>query len=185
MEFRELNINEIGTTRLLTGAVFQGEGETIIVFFPEESAEDDPELEVLHASVEEWQKLMRQSDLVETEVLAQAKDGKTTKAILRKCQRQIDAHVSWKVFERDGYSCRYCGKTGIPLTIDHLVLWEEGGPSTIQNLVSACKKCNKKRGNTPYGEWLKDPYYLKMTKNLPYDVVKKNLEVLRTFEDIP
>ena len=61
---------------------------------------------------------------------------KLYKAVIRKCQRNIEQGVSWNVFRRDGYACRYCGNKEVPLTVDHLVLWEESGPSTEANLVS-------------------------------------------------
>ena len=83
------------------------------------------------------------------EAQTQAEDGTLTKAILRKTARQIEASVSWQVWRRDGCRCRYCGRDNVPLTVDHLVRWEEGGPSTEENLVSSCKKCNQSQGDQP------------------------------------
>lgn len=97
----------------------------------------------------------------------------------------LETKVSWKVFKRDGYACRYCGNDDVPLTIDHLVLWEEGGPSTVENLVSACKKCNRTRGNTPYADWLKHRYYLKVSKGLTADVRQQNDDLVATLDAIP
>jgi 5-methylcytosine-specific restriction endonuclease McrA len=55
-----------------------------------------------------------------------------------------------EVFQRDGYTCQYCGKTGRDLTIDHVVPRHRGGTHTWENLVSACKGCNhRKAGHTP------------------------------------
>jgi len=134
----------------------------------------------------DWQKFIRQSDLLETEVLAKAKDSKLTKAILRKSARQIDQRVAWKVYKRDNYTCRYCGATGLPLTVDHLVLWEEGGPTTENNLFTTCKKCNKTRGNTPYNEWLEDERYLvKACSGVKPSVFKLNKEKLKELDSIP
>jgi hypothetical protein len=186
MKFSELNLLSVGNTIQLVGAIWRGEGKVLLCFFPEDDAElyvgttefgkgepilfDGPELpdevETLAMSLEEWQKFVRQTDVMETEVLAQAEDGKLSKIILRKSARQISQGVSWKVFKRDRYACRYCGADDVPLTVDHLVLWEDQGPSTEDNLVACCRKCNKKRGNLPYDAWLKHPYYKKVSANL-------------------
>jgi hypothetical protein len=114
-------------------------------------------------SEDEWRKLLRQLDLVETEILQKAEHGGLVKAIVRKTQRRIEQRVSWEVYKRDGYKCRYCGVDGVPLTVDHLVLWEEGGPSIPENLVTACRPCNKLRGRMPYHEWLASKQYLKLS----------------------
>lgn len=100
------------------------------------------------------------------------------KAILRKSQRQIDAVMSWRVFERDEYKCRYCGQKK-PLTIDHLDLWEDGGCTTDENLVAACKKCNKTRGRIKYKEWIESEVYAKISKSLSDDVRIKNIALIQ------
>ncbi len=50
------------------------------------------------------------------------------------------------VFKRDKNQCQYCG-TRQDLTLDHLVPKSRGGKSTWTNLVTACKRCNAKKGN--------------------------------------
>ena len=50
------------------------------------------------------------------------------------------------VFKRDGFKCQYCG-TEKELTLDHLVPKAKGGKTTWNNLVTACKSCNAKKGN--------------------------------------
>jgi 5-methylcytosine-specific restriction endonuclease McrA len=57
-----------------------------------------------------------------------------------------------EVFIRDGYTCQYCGRKGHDLTIDHVIPRHRGGPHTWDNLVSACKPCNHRKG----GKLLKD-----------------------------
>ena len=55
-----------------------------------------------------------------------------------------------EVFQRDGYTCQYCGKAGRDLTLDHVMPRHRGGKHTWENLVSACKTCNhRKAGRTP------------------------------------
>ena len=65
----------------------------------------------------------------------------------------------WEVFRRDNYTCRYCGNKQVPMTVDHVVLWEEGGPSIVKNLICSCKKCNNTRGNMQYEDWLESDGY--------------------------
>jgi 5-methylcytosine-specific restriction endonuclease McrA len=55
-----------------------------------------------------------------------------------------------EIFERDDYTCQYCGKQNKTLTLDHVVPRRQGGPHTWENLVSACIPCNhRKAGRTP------------------------------------
>lgn len=42
--------------------------------------------------------------------------------------------------------CRYCGST-TGLTIDHVVPLSKGGKWVWENLVTACTKCNSKKGS--------------------------------------
>lgn len=51
------------------------------------------------------------------------------------------------IFARDAYTCQYCGLTGKDLTVDHVVPRHLGGPSTWDNLVCSCKRCNTKKGD--------------------------------------
>lgn len=145
----------------------------------------DEDVHVLDMDHEDWKVFLRQTDLLEAKVLAEASDGTLAKIVLRKSARQISQQVSWNVFKRDGYKCRYCGRDDVPLTVDHLVLWEDGGPSIEQNLVSACKKCNKTRGNTPYAEWLKHPRYLRTSEDLEPSVRFDNEAMVGALDDIP
>jgi len=51
------------------------------------------------------------------------------------------------IFARDGYACQYCGQGHRDLTIDHVVPRRLGGPSTWENLVCCCRRCNAKKGD--------------------------------------
>ena len=48
---------------------------------------------------------------------------------------------------RDGYKCVYCGATE-DLTFDHIRPRSAGGAYTADNLVTACRPCNQKKGST-------------------------------------
>ena len=51
-----------------------------------------------------------------------------------------------EVFARDGYTCQYCGRQSSDLTLDHVVPRHRGGTHTWDNLVTACKACNHRKG---------------------------------------
>ena len=174
---------ELGNTIQLSGAIFSGVDKHYLIPFPEEHINESG-LELLNPNLEEWKVLLRQTDLLETEVLAKDNHG-LIKAILRKSNRQIDQRVAWNVYRRDGYKCRYCGRDTVPLTVDHLVLWEVGGPSIEENLLSSCKNCNKARGNMEYSDWLKSEFYLNVSKGLDDEVIMNNQFLVDTLKDIP
>ncbi|MGK7395367.1 MAG: HNH endonuclease [Candidatus Cyclobacteriaceae bacterium M3_2C_046] len=50
------------------------------------------------------------------------------------------------VFKRDNFECQYCG-TNKDLTLDHLIPKARGGRSSWNNLVTACRRCNTRKGN--------------------------------------
>jgi hypothetical protein len=184
-QLKDLNLLDIGNTIQLTGAIYSGNGKHYLCYFPDEHPAGE-KIEELLMSKEDWEKFLRQTDLLETEILQHnPENGTMVRAIVRKTMRQIDQNVSWKVYRRDNYSCRYCGKNDVPLTVDHLVLWEEGGPSIEANLVSACKKCNRTRGNMQYIDWLKSQYYFRVSKGLGNDVAIHNLDLITTLSKIP
>jgi 5-methylcytosine-specific restriction endonuclease McrA len=56
------------------------------------------------------------------------------------------------VLLRDNYTCQYCGDhpSRAQLTLDHVVPRVQGGETTWDNVVCACKRCNlRKGGRTP------------------------------------
>lgn len=59
----------------------------------------------------------------------------------------ITSNLRNKVFERDNYTCMYCGASGdnISLEIDHIIPVSKGGIDNINNLVTACSTCNNKK----------------------------------------
>lgn len=64
---------------------------------------------------------------------------------------QFSRPVCW---ERDDYTCQYCskvmGKNSKLIQTDHVFPESRGGPSTYDNMVTACFRCNqKKRNRTP------------------------------------
>jgi 5-methylcytosine-specific restriction endonuclease McrA len=52
------------------------------------------------------------------------------------------------VLSRDGYVCQYCGKRPPPreLTFDHVIPRAQGGRTIWENIVTACVRCNERKG---------------------------------------
>lgn len=63
-------------------------------------------------------------------------------------------HRNWRVpavsrreiLKRDRHSCQYCGSTK-RLTLDHVVPRSKGGPHSWNNIVTACERCNSRKGD--------------------------------------
>ena len=51
------------------------------------------------------------------------------------------------ILERDRHTCQYCGYKGDDLTLDHVIPRSRGGGDSWENLVTACVRCNVKKGN--------------------------------------
>ncbi|MQC26327.1 MAG: HNH endonuclease [Chloroflexi bacterium] len=51
-----------------------------------------------------------------------------------------------EVFRRDRHTCQYCGSADGELTLDHVVPRHLGGSHSWDNLVTACRTCNHKKG---------------------------------------
>lgn len=51
-----------------------------------------------------------------------------------------------EVFRRDNFTCQYCGRRGVELTIDHVIPRQMGGMHTWDNVVTACAACNHRKG---------------------------------------
>lgn len=52
------------------------------------------------------------------------------------------------VLLRDDYVCQYCGcRDERLMTVDHVAPKSKGGPSTWENLVCACMRCNNRKNN--------------------------------------
>jgi 5-methylcytosine-specific restriction endonuclease McrA len=53
------------------------------------------------------------------------------------------------VYLRDSHSCQYCGRRypEEELNLDHVVPRDRGGVTTWENIVTACIRCNARKGN--------------------------------------
>jgi len=71
-------------------------------------------------------------------------------ACMIKRPRPLPKLTRVEVFNRDRYTCQYCGKETRQLTLDHVIPRYLGGEHTWGNVVSACVSCNRRKaGRTP------------------------------------
>jgi len=178
--FKDINIFDVGNIIHQAGALYSDGRKFYLVPFPEVDIENIDDQVLLDMNTEQWDKFLRQTDYLEVRIAFPGAE----KAIFRKSQRQIKTQVSWNVFKRDHYECRYCGRDDVPLTCDHVILWENGGPDIEDNLISSCKRCNKLRGNMEYQEWMNSDEYKAVSKNLSLINSKTNLDVAFTLGDL-
>ena len=104
-----------------------------------------------------WQKTIKSIFLERVEIIHQYK------TIIRSPSRQIllpsvvclkryaptganPAFTRTNIFLRDGFSCQYCSSKH-DLTLDHVRARSRGGRSKWNNVVTACSKCNRKKGH--------------------------------------
>ncbi|GGJ64415.1 HNH endonuclease [Virgibacillus salexigens] len=57
-----------------------------------------------------------------------------------------------RILQRDKYTCCYCGRYGD--TVDHIKPKSNGGISSFNNCICACKRCNKNKDNLSLDEFL-------------------------------
>jgi 5-methylcytosine-specific restriction endonuclease McrA len=63
-------------------------------------------------------------------------------------KREIVRFSRINIFIRDSNACQYCGNrfTKAHLTLDHVIPIVQGGNKCWQNIVTACKPCNQRKG---------------------------------------
>jgi 5-methylcytosine-specific restriction endonuclease McrA len=73
-------------------------------------------------------------------------------AVLASFNRTVRRRIRFNrrnVMERDDQTCQYCG-VRLPereLTLEHIYPSSKGGPNTWENVVIACRQCNRRKGN--------------------------------------
>ena len=169
-------LEKYGNEYTIAGIVIGNAEAQHVIMFPEEHFVRHEPL-VFNPSIEELQAIFNQLDTLEITGL--------NKVVLRKSQRNIEQGVSWAVFRRDGYACRYCGANDVPLTVDHVIRWEMLGDSVIGNLLSSCRKCNKTRGNMEYPDWLENAFYKKVSARLTQAQRDANISFYLTAKNVP
>jgi hypothetical protein len=139
-------IEDIGNTLRLSGVLFQGMGANLLLLTPSASNVGGLSMEIERPTLEEWCAVLDQSD---DPVFFSEHEAENLKAIVRKQQRAIAGAIQQKVWVRDDFTCMYCGaKMGnVQLTVDHWIPLEDGGQNEMSNYLSACRRCNKEKGN--------------------------------------
>ena len=88
------------------------------------------------------------------------------------------------VFKRDNHICQYCQKSfgEKELTLDHVLPKSRGGKKSWTNIVSACKKCNQKKGDkTPAEAGMKLFKVPKKPKNNIVDSISNNQKIWKDY----
>ncbi len=80
------------------------------------------------------------------------------------------------LLEKWGRRCAYCGKTDVPLQVEHIVPKAREGSNRVSNLTLACEPCNRRKGKRTANEFgcpdiqaqarkpLKDPAMMNATR---------------------
>lgn len=73
-------------------------------------------------------------------------------SIVHKTKRQVSDRLRFRVFYRDGMTCKICGKSrakyhDLELVVDHIFPWAKGGETVFENLQTLCQPCNGGKGD--------------------------------------
>jgi hypothetical protein len=134
---------DIGSLLRIEGLVVGGEGTRAVLMLPGHD-EAWVVMKAHNLSLEDWTDWLKRSD--DPEVLVQ---GSLEKVFHRKVRYgDISGAVQQKVWKADGFKCMFCGAIfgDAQMTIDHFVPLEMGGVNNTSNYISACRRCNKKKG---------------------------------------
>ncbi len=89
-------------------------------------------------------------------------DTRWEAALRNRARMKAEAAIGlrFRVFQRDGFRCRYCGATaesGAVLHADHVIPQSKGGETSMENLVTACFNCNVGKSDRPLALVLECP----------------------------
>jgi len=57
------------------------------------------------------------------------------------------------LLEKWGRKCAYCGKSNVPLQVEHIVPKSRGGSKRVSNLTLSCQECNQEKGDRTAAEF--------------------------------
>ena len=71
---------------------------------------------------------------------------------VRRGSRDPSLRLRFRVLLRDNFRCQQCGRSpathaGVSLHVDHVRAWEQGDPTTYENLQTLCAECNLGKSN--------------------------------------
>ena len=109
------------------------------------------------ASDKRWYEANRERDATKHKRWVKAnrekEEGYRQQRRAHKLVATVEAFDIMKVWERDGYTCVYCGSTD-HLGQDHIMPLSRGGAHSPDNLCIACRSCNSSKHDKPLGEWI-------------------------------
>ena len=101
-------------------------------------------------------------------------------AVPTRAWRQVPALTNPKLFARDRLVCAYCGQRGHAdhLTREHIVPTSRGGDDSWMNCITACRGCNRRKGNRLLQECRMELLYLPYTPSLHEDMILKGRRIV-------
>ena len=75
-------------------------------------------------------------------------------------RKSLSNKLRFEVLKRDGFTCQYCGAKApdVQLEVDHIYPVKLGGKNELDNLITACRRCNHGKLATP----LEDVSYIEL-----------------------
>lgn len=143
-------VEDAGHLLKISGILMQGMGFDLLLLSPTAGKIDT--LATIQPTLEEWCEILRRTD---NPLVYEQDETGTIKAIHRKQEYAISGAIQQQIWARDGFRCMYCGQPmgKVQLTVDHFVPLELGGANQSDNLISACRRCNKHKGKIPPQEY--------------------------------
>lgn len=136
---------DVGSNLRINGICVGGADVSALLLLP--TLRDDylkHNIVVLEPTVQEWSDFIQYSD--DPQIYVQEGQGKV---FHRKMRYAISGEIQQKIWAADNFACVYCGaKMGQTLmTVDHFIPLEQGGKNDHTNFLTACRRCNKKKGS--------------------------------------
>lgn len=99
---------------------------------------------------------------------------------VRPSKRAIPLISNPVLFRRDGHRCAYCGEqfSRTKLTRDHYKAKANGGKDEWNNVVTACKPCNNRKGHRCESEYSADMHFKPYVPTLAEHLLLSNKHVL-------
>lgn len=74
-----------------------------------------------------------------------------------KTKRNVSDRLRFRIFYRDGMTCKICGKSrakypDLEIVVDHIFPWSKGGETVFENLQTLCRPCNGGKGDLGQSE---------------------------------
>lgn len=100
---------------------------------------------------------VRLDELIEAGFVERGSDGRIA-LVARGYENYRLSAVEWTeiraaVFERDNFTCSYCGERGGKLECDHVHPLSRGGSNEMDNLTTSCFACNRSKHSKTLAEW--------------------------------